>query len=119
MGLEATAIWSACEQGRLSGHLVASTLTDIFYIAHRITDLQHAHAAVRVCLDTFAICPVDRAALEVARNLPGNDFEDNLLIACAMLAGLDSIVTRNQRDFQAASLTILSPTDLLAQLTHS
>ena len=35
---DSSAIWAACDGGRLVGVLPASTLTDIFYIARRVTD---------------------------------------------------------------------------------
>lgn len=73
----------------------ASSLTDIFYVARRITDISQAQQAVRICLQAFEICPVDRRGLELALTLPGSDFEDNLQIASALLSGLDAIVTRD------------------------
>jgi hypothetical protein len=48
--------------------------------------------------------------------LPGEDFEDNLQIACASLARLDAIVTRNPTDFKSAPISIFSPAELLTHL---
>ena len=82
---DASAIWAACDQGRLDGFVTASAITNIFYIARRASGLPAAHAAVRVCLDAFNICAVNRQTLGQALTLPGSDFEDNVQIACAML----------------------------------
>ena len=112
---EASAIWAACDAGQISGVLAATTLTDIFYIARRATNTATAQIAVGLCLATFAICAIDRAALERAASLPGADFEDNVQLACALNAGLDAIVTRNNRDFGAAPIPVLTPVALLAQ----
>jgi predicted nucleic acid-binding protein len=68
-------IWTACDQGQLTGYIPASVLTDIFYIARRATDIATACVAVGLCLAAFAICPVDWQTLERAITLPGNDFE--------------------------------------------
>jgi predicted nucleic acid-binding protein len=111
-----SAIWAACDQGRLDGFVPASVLTDIFYIARRATDIATARVAVGLCLATFAICPVDRQTLEHATTLPGSDFEDNVQLACAAIANLDAIVTRNPRDFAASPVPILTPAALLGQL---
>ncbi len=113
---DAGAIWAACDQGRLDGFVTASSMTDIFYIARRASSLPTAHAAVQVCLDAFNICAVSRQTLEQALTLTGSDFEDNVQIACAMLAGLDALVTRNETDFAAAPLPVFTPAGLLAQL---
>jgi len=69
---EASALWQARDEGRIIGYVVASVLTDIFYIARHLTDRETARTAVRICLE---ICPVDREALEWAESLAGDDFE--------------------------------------------
>ena len=109
-------IWDAHDQGGLTGYIAASTLTDIFYIARRPTDRQIALAAVRLCLATFEICAVDQQILLQAVALPGNDFEDNLQIACATMTGLDGIVSRDKNGFRAATIPIFTPVELIAQL---
>lgn len=113
---DSSAIWAACDAGRLIGCLPASTLTDIFYIARRTTDIATARVAVGLCLAAFDVLPVDRQTLEAATLLPGNDFEDNLQIACAVHAAVDAIVTRNSGDYAHASLPVLTPAQLLARL---
>lgn len=113
---EATALWQAIDDGRVVGYITASTITDIFYIARRLTNRETAYQAIRTCLDTFEICAVDRQALEQAATLVGQDFEDNLQIACASLADLDAIVTRNIGDFEEAQISILTPLEVLTQI---
>jgi hypothetical protein len=70
-------------------------------------------------LQTFEICAVNRQSILVARSLPGNDFEDNLQIACATLSGLDGLVTRDPKGFQTTMMPIWTPTQILAQLSPS
>ena len=113
---ESAAIWQANDDGRIDGFFVASALTDIFYIARRLTDLENAHKAIRICLEAFQVCPVDRETLELAASLAGTDFEDNVQIACAQIANLDAIVTRDTDGFEATSISTLAPAELLAQL---
>jgi predicted nucleic acid-binding protein len=109
-------IWRANDERRISGYIVASAFTDIFYIARKLTDVQTARAAIEICLNAFAVCPVNRETLERAAAISGQDFEDNLVMACAELMGLDVIVTRNKDDFADASIKILSPSELLELL---
>jgi predicted nucleic acid-binding protein len=116
---EAQMIWAANEEGRLVGHVLASALTDIFYVARRLAGLERARVAVTVCLQAFEICPVDRQALEEAQAMPGNDFEDNLQMTCARLSALDAIVTRDPKGFQDSTLPVLTPAELLEQLNSS
>jgi predicted nucleic acid-binding protein len=114
--VDAAACWQASDDGKITGCLVASTLTDIFYIARKQKGWQGARDAVRVCLDAFAICTVDRQALELALGLAGTDLEDNLQISCASLANLDIILTRDKSGFKDATTPVLSPDELVAQL---
>ena len=113
---EATAVWQANDEGQIVGYILASAMTDIFYIARRLAGLEIAHTTVRTCLEAFETCTVDRHALEQAEALPGNDFEDNLQIACARIAGIDAIVTRDKDGFKAATIPVWTPSELLAQL---
>jgi hypothetical protein len=88
-----------------------------FYIVRRNADLAKAHRVVSECLDSFEILPVDRSTLEHARTLPGSDFEDNLQIACAVIARLDAIVTRDPRGFAGSPVPVYSLAEFLARLS--
>lgn len=114
---EASALWKANDQGRLAAYMMASAITDVFYIARRLVGLEKAHRAVETCLEAFEFCPVDRNALEQAKALPGNDFEDNLQIISAIMAGLDAIITRNPDHFKFAPVTVLTPAQALERIS--
>jgi predicted nucleic acid-binding protein len=114
---EASALWQADDEGRITGYMIASAVADVFYIARRLVGLEMAQQAIQTCLDAFEICPVDRWDLERAKLLPGNDFEDNLQIACATTANLDAIVTRNPDHFKTAPMSVLIPSDALARIS--
>lgn len=111
-------VWQAHDDGLLIGYLCATSLTNIFYVARRLTNLEMAHSAIETCLATFEITPVDQKSLKLALSLPGKDFEDNLQIACAKLADLDAVVTRNPNDFQFAELPVVSPADISTWLSQ-
>jgi predicted nucleic acid-binding protein len=114
--VEASAIWKANDDGRIVGYLMASALTDIFYIARRLADREAARTAVQTCLDAFEFSPVDRHMPEKAHHLTGSDFEDNLQMVCAEIVQLDAIVTRDPADFTTSTVRALTPTQILAQL---
>ncbi|HYP41866.1 MAG TPA: PIN domain-containing protein [Chloroflexia bacterium] len=111
-------VWQAVDNAQIAGYITASTITDIYYIVRKTVGLQRAHEAVLVCLDAFEICTVDRQALELAA-IPDGDFEDNLQIVCATIANVDAIVTRDKAGFKSAALSILSPKEVLQQLSSS
>lgn len=115
---EAQQIWQACESKRISGYLLASSITDIFYIARRLVGIEKARQAVELCLSTFVICPIDRTILELAIQFQGKDFEDNVQIAAAMIIGIKTIVTRNTADFDTTDVAIVAPQQLMALLAQ-
>ena len=89
-------LWKACDDGRIDGCVASISLPTVFYIVRKISGSQKAREAVRVCLDAFHICSVDGRVLEMAYALSGVDFEDNVQIACAVIATADYIATRDQ-----------------------
>ncbi len=114
---EAAAVWNAHHNGQIRGYLVATSLTNLFYIVRRFLGHTGARQAVRSCLQTFAILPVGDALLRQADALPGIDLEDNLQLAAAAAFQLDAIVTRDLSGFAGATMPVLSPAGLLARLT--
>jgi predicted nucleic acid-binding protein len=109
-------VWDACHEVRVVGHLVATGLTNLFYVSRRLIGTAKARAGVRMCLATFEIIPVGRSELERADTMAGSDLEDNVSLACALAAGLDAIVTRDSTGFAGSPIVVLSPAELLAQL---
>ena len=104
------------DTGQIVGYLPVSALTDLFYISRRIVGITRAFEVVDRCLNDFEALALDRALIEAARRLPGNDFEDNVQIACAMMARLDLIVTRNVADFAHSPIPTVGSADVARYL---
>lgn len=113
---DARKLWQAHEEGRLTGAITATTLVNIFYVARRLVGNDRARLGVRLCLSTFELLAVDRAACERADTLEGADFEDNLQIACATLGKIEAVVTRDACEFEKAGLKAHTPAELLGML---
>ena len=113
---DSSALWRAHDEGRLRGYVMASAITDIFYVARKLVGVEVARKAVGTCPATFEICGVDRAELERAQALRASDFEDNLQMACAELTHLDAIITRDGSGFGGSSVPALTPTEALSRL---
>jgi len=114
---EARPLWDARAAGQLVMYMPASALTDIFYIGRRLTSIPEAFAAIDRVFAAFNFIHVDIQMLRQARALPGNDFEDNVQIACAYAAHLDYIVTRNTPDFMHSSVRAIEPSDIVTYLS--
>jgi predicted nucleic acid-binding protein len=110
--VDARPLWLAHAQQLVIAYVSASAVTDLFYIARRARDIPTAFAFIDQLLAAFDIVPVNDTLLRAARALPGNDFEDNVQIACAQAAGLDLIVTRDPAGFAHAGLPAIAPFDI-------
>jgi predicted nucleic acid-binding protein len=116
---DAKKVWAAHTRRAIVGHIAAHGFTNLFYIARRTVGAEKAREAVRLCLQTFEVIPVGRQELEYADSLEGSDIEDNLVLACASLAGLDAIVTRDPKGFAGSPVPVLTPAELLARLAKA
>jgi predicted nucleic acid-binding protein len=115
---DASQVWDAHRNGLITAGIAAFSVPTVFYVVRRQTDLTHAHDAVRTCLAMFDIITVQRTTLESARALSGNDFEDNLQLACAIESGMDALITRDPSGYPGATIAVLTPADLLARLAQ-
>lgn len=113
---EADAILKAAGLGQVTCATTTLSLATTFYLGRKVVGNAAARAAVRQYLSAFAILPIDKQTLLDADVLPGNDFEDNILIAVAVKAALDAVVTRNVADFAHSPIPVWDPAELLKRL---
>lgn len=121
-------VWEACRDGRIVGFITTTQLATVFSVAvrnltrkndpNRLTPTQAeklAHEYVGKCLSLLNICIVDDEDVERAYNMPGTDYEDKLLLACAQRYRLDAIITWNGKDFNVVgrAIDILLPEQAL------
>lgn len=114
---DAERLFEAIASSQITGYVTATTLTNIFYIARRLTQsIERARQAVAITLAVMEVCPVDRTTLEIALASDRSDFEDAVQIACAIAQNLGAIATRDLEDFSNATLPVLSINQLLERL---
>ena len=114
---DAAVLWQAKLDRRFVACATATSITDIFYITRRYAGREKAWQTVHTSLDQLSVIPVGIDELRLATTIGGNDFEDNLQIACAISNQLDLIVTRDLAGFPRDSIPILTPQQMLLKLT--
>lgn len=110
----ATQLLSLVDTGRIDGVLCATTVTTIHYLAARAAGEGSAKRYVGELLALFDVACVDRPVLRSSLGLDFTDFGDAVLHEAAVAAGATAIVTRNGKDFDAATLPVFDPPELLA-----
>ena len=113
---EADAILNAVALGQVSRAATTLTLATTFYLGRKVVGNAATRAAVQKYLTAFTILPVEKQTLLDAASMIGNDFEDNILIAAAVTASLDAIVTSNVADFAHSPIPVWEPAELLKRL---
>ena len=109
-------VLAAVEDGRLEGHVAGHTLPTIHYVVMKSRGRDVAAAAVADLLQLVDVVPVENADFQRALVLPIDDFEDAVQAAAGLKAGVEHVVTRNERDFERGPVPPIRPEELLAVL---
>lgn len=112
---DAAKLFAQVERRNVQGHLGATTVTTLAYFMEKALGATF-RIELRRLLELFDVATTDRNVLLRAQVSPIKDFEDAVLAEAALMAGLDAVVTRNAKDFNGASLKVLTPSELLAVL---
>ncbi len=109
----AATIWLAHEREQITAYIAAITPINLFYIARKLRDEQTARQAVVELLAVLPVCLIDQGVLNSALSLPFRDYEDAVHHAAASGAALEAIITRNVKDYSAATLPIFTPKEFV------
>ena len=96
---------------KIDGFVTPHSLIDVFYMLSERTD-----ADIETCRDTilklravlYVIPENDDRVFTAANNTSFSDFEDSMQNESAMFAGVDYIITRNKKDFETATIPVVT-----------
>ena len=114
--LESAQIFKLHEQGKIDAYIAAITPINVFYVTRKLKGSKEAQRAVELILSSLSVCPVNHAVLRQAYELPFGDYEDAVQHASAIASRIDTIVTRDIKDYKNATLPVFSPADFLKKL---
>ncbi len=111
-------VLSLCEEHKIDGFVSASSVTDIYYLVRKYThSTDLAYKAIGKMLEIVKVCSVTNNDVLTAFQRRAKDFEDCLVATCAKSIRCDYIVTRNKKDFEEFDIPLLTPAELLHQLS--
>jgi predicted nucleic acid-binding protein len=113
----AVELFSKVEDGTIIGYLCGTTITTVFYLAAKTVGAAKAQEEIKKLLSLFEVAPVNRHVLESALVLDFNDFEDAVIHESACHVGADAIITRNNKDFKKARISVYSSEEMAIILT--
>ena len=102
---------------RINCLFTANAVTDIFYLYSKARDLKSAKIALEFLLSNYNVISITHEDCINALSLTVDDFEDALVVACAIKSEVDYIVTRDDK-FLRVTLPIktIHPKDLVNML---
>ena len=114
---DSRALYTLVEQGRITGYVSSSAMTDIFYLARKeLKDTDVVYKIMDALAADFIIAPVLESTIKNALALRWKDFEDAVQYMVARENGIEQIITRNAADFETGKVPCVSPKDFLIKL---
>ena len=107
------------EQGQIEGYISASTISDLYYLICKQKGRDLTIEFLRQIVTFCQIATVNQAVITMALTANFRDFEDAIQYSTAVLNQLDAIITRNPQDFPVITPRILTPEQLIQELTNS
>ena len=103
---------SLAEEKEITGYLCATTLTTIDYLIAKEHNSQKAKMEISKLLGIFQICSVNEQVLQLSLNSKFKDFEDAVQFYSGVCSKVDSIVTRNTKDYKEDGIAVYTPDEL-------
>jgi predicted nucleic acid-binding protein len=110
------AVMHRAEKKEFDCLISVNTLSDIFYVCTRKTDISEARKALLYTLDKIDIGALDGNDCKAAMNLPIKDFEDALIVQCGLKYKVDYVITRDIQLRQNGVVKTVSPMEFLSIL---
>ena len=116
---ESDRILTFVEEGEIQGYVSASTFSDLYYIIRRDKGRDWTLDFWRQLATFCQVATVDNSVISIALTCNFKDFEDAIQYSTAVINLIDAIVTRNPRDFPVTTPRIVTPNQLIQELTDS
>jgi len=112
-------VLSLIYQKQIEGYISASTFSDLYYIIRKDKGRASALSFLGRIVTFCQVATVDTAVISMALTTNFKDFEDAIQYSTAVLNQLDAIITRDLSDFQVTIPLIMTPEQLILELTNS
>jgi predicted nucleic acid-binding protein len=101
---------------KISAFVSSTTITDIYYIARKTTGHNKAISFIRDLLALIDVAGIDKTIIINALTSGIADFEDAIQVEASKSIEVETIITRNKKDFETSDLAIYTPNEFLAIL---
>ena len=116
---ESDRILTLAEEAQIQGYVSASTFSDLYYIIRRDKGRDWTLEFLRQLATFCQVATVDNSVISIALTCNFKDFEVAIEYSSAVINLVDAIVTHNPRNFPVNTPRIVTPNQLILELTDS
>ena len=115
---DAQKIFLAVANKQIEACITAKSVADIYYLTHKLTHSDKLTREILAKLFTlFNLLDTTSKNCKDALFSPMIDYEDAIMVETAKNAAVDHVVTRNIKDYAKASISVITPSELLEKIT--
>ena len=114
--LNAAKIATLADKGKIEIVVSAISYSTVGYLLTKFEGPDKTKNKLRKFKVISTICELDDRIIEKGLNSDFSDFEDSLQYFSALRHECDILITRNEKDFKTAQMTIMNPTEFLNSL---
>ena len=89
-------------------------MANAYYMLTKIESMKYALDKMRKLRKFVSIAPLNESIIDAALSFPFKDFEDSIQFQCAMQNGIETIITRNIKDYPKDQLRVADPGQYLS-----
>lgn len=106
-------IFQKAEEGKLELFTSSHSMVTTHYLLKKYMEEKELREVIYNLLDFITVIAVDVDILKKGLRSKHKDFEDSIQIFCASsIENIDSIITRNVKDFKGSEIKVLTPDEL-------
>jgi len=118
--LESAKIFSLVDQKKIKGYVSSLALSNLYYVLRKFGSHSKVINSLQVVSELVEILKVDSDIIKSALHSDFKDFEDAIQYFSAMeYKKIDSIITRNIKDFKDSSLPVMTPETFLVTFENT
>lgn len=109
-------LFSAIEAKRVKAHVSALIIWNIYYLVEKHASRKQARQNVARLRMLLSIIPVDEKIIDSALQSDFKDFEDAIQYYAARSRGIETIITRNTKDYRSGDIAVVTATEFVRSL---
>lgn len=109
-------LFSFIDQGKIKGHITATTITDIYYIFKKEKGHDSALDFISNLIGVVDVIGIDKETILQSLKSGIKDFEDAIQVTASDHNNIEVIITRNIKDFKKSQIPVYTPEEFIAFL---